>query len=151
MVNIFLKMRESFVFTGNFLKEPGYYELPISQSPCFRRNTVILVAALIAGASALTLYWGTLPLLSRFFLIVTLLWIIGVWVRTITDHAKIQKRLADTTLLPLTSEELLKEAAGGANAGTTFVFAVALFLILGWLITLAHFERVLASCGGHLR
>jgi len=144
-------MRESFVFTGNFNKESGYYELPISDSPCFRRNTVILVLALIAGVSTLMLYWDILPRLSRFFLIVALLWTVGVWVRTIANHSQIQKRLWNSSSSQPTSGELLKEAAGEANAGTTFLFSVVLFLILGWLITLAHFQHVLSSCGGHFR
>lgn len=148
MVNLLLRARDNFVFTGSRHQESEYYKLSLAQSQYFRRGTVVLGLTLILGAFTVFRYWAALPWVSRVCLLAALLWVIGVWGRTIADHTRVRNRLANAESLPITSGELLREAAGGATLGPWLTYAVALFLIIGWLVTIAHLESILASCQG---
>jgi hypothetical protein len=149
MMKLFLVLRDNFRFTGNLHKEAKYYERPISKSPYFRGGTVTLICALITGGFTAFRFWAAMPEQSRLYLVVALLCMLGVWGRTVADHARMRKRLRDAPPLPATSDELLREAAGGANFGPSVLYFVALFLIFGWAFTLAHFTSTLATqCPG---
>lgn len=148
MVSIFGKLRDNFVFTGELHKEANYYRSPLFQSRYFRSGTIALAVALAVGIDVMFLYWSALTWMSRSCLLFALLCTIGLWIRTIADHAKMRRRLENPELLPPTSEELLRESAGGANLGPSFLYVVVILLILGWLDSISRLVSLLANCQG---
>jgi hypothetical protein len=148
MVNIFSALRKYFAFTTTLNEEAHYYEQPISRSRYFRGYTTNMACAEVIGMYVVCRYWVALPWISRLFLVVTLMSLIGAWVRAIANHAKIRKRLANVDLSGLPSE-LLKEAAGESNFGLSLLAGVVLILIFAWAFTIAHYQTILANpCHG---
>lgn len=146
MVSILGKLRANFVFTGELHKEADYYRSPLSQSRYFRSGTITLAVALAVGTYGMFRYWPVLSWMSLSSFILALLCAIGLWVRTIADHAKMRRRLENAELSPPTSEELLRESAGGTNLGSSFVYVVAVLLTLGWLDTISRLATLLLNC-----
>jgi len=145
MVNIFSALRKYFAFTTTLNKEAHYYEQPISRSRYFRGYTTTMACAEAIGTFVGWRYWVDLPWMSQLFLVVTLLGLIGAWVRAIANHAKIRKRLEGVDLSGLPSE-LLKEAAGESNFALSLLSSVVLILIFAWAFTIAHYQSILGGC-----
>ncbi len=151
MVSIIALLREHFAFTTTRNKEVHYYERPIFQSTYFRSFTTAIVCAEIIGTYLCARYWSALPWMSRLFLIVTLLSLVGAWVRAIANHRKMRERFGGLDLTGLPSE-LLKEAAGETNFGLALLSSITLILIFAWAFTIAHYEIIISKvCHGALR
>ena len=148
MVSILSKLGVNFVFTGELHKEANYYLRPLSQSRYFRSGTITLAVALAVGTYGMLRYRPVLSWMSLSCFTLALLCAIGLWIRTIADHAKMRRRLENAELSPPTSEELLRESAGGANLGPSFVYVVAVLLTLGWLDTISRLASLLLSYQG---
>lgn len=143
-MNIISALRELFAFTTTRNKEAHYYERPITRSRYFRGYTTNMACAELIGTFIGWRYWVDLPWMSQLFLVVTLLCLIGAWVRAIANHAKIRKRLEGVDLSGLPSE-LLKEAAGESNFGLSLLSSIVLILIFAWAFTIAHYQSILAN------
>lgn len=144
MVNILSTLRKYFAFTTTRNKEARYYEQPVSRSRYFRSYTTTMACAEAIGAYIGWRYWSTLLWMSRLFLVVALISLVGAWARAIANHAKMRKRLAGIDLSGLPGE-LLKDVAGESNFGLSLLGSVVLILIFAWAFTIAHYQSILAN------
>ena len=144
MVNLISFFREQFRFTTTRYMEPRYYRQPLWRSPYFRNNTIAMAGALLVGLFTALIGWRAMPWLACLFLLLSLMGVIGVWVRTIVDHGRMRKRLYEARD-ELGSEELLRVAAGGANFGPSAMYIIVLMLVFALAFTIAHFQALLSA------
>jgi hypothetical protein len=134
-------LRQKFIYTSDRHMEISYFNMPIWDSPSFRRNTGVMVVALVLGIVVAVSFWKSLRETVLACLMGSLVMVVGTWLRTIADHRRMARVLAEAPADEI-SKETLKMAAGGVNFTSYMAYAGILMMIMALFLTLAHCGRV---------
>jgi len=102
-----------------------------------------MLVSLAVGTITLSLYWGALPTSARILLVGALVCVPSVWLRTISDHAKLRKKFAQVSTVDIPAE-LLVRASGVSFVGPSLLYAVNLVFFLAVGFTMHWFQHVLS-------
>jgi hypothetical protein len=143
-------VKQSFTFTGERRLNTDFFEKPILGSAPFRKDTVSMLVALLAGTFVLCWYWRALPLSARILIIGALLCLPSLWLRTVADHRMLRNRLSG---IPRTGipPELLVRASGVQFGGPSLLYAFALILFLALGFTIHYYQHLFYELRTSLR
>jgi hypothetical protein len=129
----------------------SFYRRPIFDSFYFRCNTTGLVVILSLGAYFLAHYWSNLFFLTRLYVAVVLVGLLGLWIRAIVDHRAMSKRL-DEDQARVSSDHLMKLAAIWPTYGLSVLYLIAGTLLFSLAFTVKYYDSLLTkACGGLLK
>jgi hypothetical protein len=136
-------VRNSFRFTGDRRVGPNFFRESIFRSIYFRRDTASMLVSLAVGTITLSLYWRALPTPARILFVAALVCLPSAWLRTVSDHARLRKKLARASTVDVPAE-LLVRASGVSFVGPSLLYAVNLIFFVALGFTMHWLQHLLS-------
>lgn len=136
-------LKNNFVFTGERHVEIEFFQNPIFKSAYFKSDTASMIVSLGFGSFTLAWYWWAIPTSARTLLIAVLAYLPSIWLRTIADHARLRKALAQVSVGRIPAD-LLVRASGVSLRGPSLVYAVVFVLFLSLSFTIHSHQHILS-------
>ncbi len=141
-MNLARLLQDNFRFTANRPPDIRLLEGPIFRYPIFLSTTLQMILATTTGALVVALYWRLLLPLVRVLFVLSLIFLLGTWARSIWDHARLRRAMSEND--PVNTEaESFRLAAAGIYSGASALFGTALILFMSFLLTMHHLEKLI--------
>lgn len=141
-MNLARLLQNNFRFTANRPPDIRLLEGSIFRYPIFLSTTLEMILATTTGALLVALYWRFFLPVVRVLFLLSLIFLLGTWARSIWDHARLKRAMSENG--PVNTEaESFKLAAAGIYSGPSAVFGTALILFMSFLLTMHHLEKLI--------